>query len=149
MKWNNRRFYQLTNLELYNILQLRNAVFVVEQNCIYQDADGKDEKARHIFLKDGHTIVTYLRIFKAGDYFNNASIGRVVTHPDYRNKGYATQAIVKAINYIGKIWNERFIEISAQTYLIDYYQNLGFVPKGKPYLEDNIPHIRMLYDKEK
>ena len=149
MKWKSRRFHQLTNLELYNILQLRNRVFVIEQNCIYQDADGKDEQAQHIFLKNGHEIVAYLRVFKAGDYFDKPSIGRIVTHPDYRKKGYATEAIFKAINLICNGWHERFIEISAQTYLIDYYKRLGFNPIGTPYLEDGIPHIRMLYDKEK
>ncbi len=148
MKWKIRRFYQLNNLELYNIMQLRNQVFVIEQNCIYQDADGKDEKAKHIFLKNGHQIVTYLRIFKPGDYFENASISRIVTRPGYRNNGYATEAIFKAIEVICNGWKERFIEISAQTYLIDYYKRLGFNKIGEEYLEDGIPHIRMLYDKE-
>jgi len=148
MKWKNRRFYQLNNLELYNILQLRNQVFVIEQNCIYQDADGKDEIAKHIFLKNGHRIVTYLRVLRAGDYFENSSIGRIVTHPAYRRQGYATQAIFKAIDMICVGWQERYIEISAQTYLTNYYTRLGFKKTGEEYLEDGIPHIRMLYDKE-
>ena len=148
MHWKTKTFYKLINLELYNILQLRNEVFVVEQNCIYQDADGNDDKATHIFLKDKHEIVTYLRIFKPGDYFENAAIGRIVTHPDYRTNGYAIEAILKAINHITNGWHERFIEISAQKHLKNYYNRLGFQQISDEYLEDGIPHIRMIYDKE-
>lgn len=147
MEWKKVKFEELENQELYKILQLRNKVFVVEQNCIYQDADDNDEKAIHIFLKNKNEIVTYLRILKPCNYFENASIGRVVTNPKYRNKSFAKKAIRMAIKHIFNEWNQNQIEISAQTYLIEYYKKLGFETKGNEYLEDGIPHIRMIYKK--
>jgi ElaA protein len=146
MKWKTKTFYKLTNLELYKILQLRSQVFVVEQDCIYQDLDDKDQKATHIFLKDADEIVTYLRVFKPGDYFENAAIGRIVTHPKYRGNKYGVEAILKAINHIINGWHEQFIEISAQKHLKNYYNRLGFEQISDVYLEDGIPHIRMLYN---
>jgi len=146
MKLRTRTFYKLTNLELYNILQLRNEVFVIEQDCIYQDADGKDEKAIHVFFKDVDEIVAYLRVFKPGDYFENASIGRVVVNPKYRGQGFGVEIMLKGIFQIVKQMQEKKIEISAQTYLNKFYTRLGFKVVGEEYLEDNIPHIRMIYD---
>jgi len=147
MKWEIKPFNELNIKQLYNILQLRNEVFVVEQNCIYQDADGKDFNAIHIFLTDKDKIVAYTRVFKSGKYFSNASIGRVVVNPIFRNKNFGKKIMLKSINYVLKVLQENTIEISAQTYLDKFYRDLEFIPFGKEYLEDGLPHIRMIYKK--
>ena len=147
MKWEYKPFNELNIKQLYNILQLRNEVFVVEQNCIYQDADGKDFNAIHIFLTDKDKIVAYTRVFKSGNYFSNASIGRVVVNPIFRNKNFGKKIMLKSLDYVLKVLQENTIEISAQTYLDKFYRDLGFIPFGKEYLEDGLPHIRMIYKK--
>ncbi len=137
-------FNKLSTKELYDILRLRSEVFVVEQNCAYQDLDGKDEKALHVIgTKDNH-IVAYTRIFKAGDYYlTEASIGRVVVKKTERKNEYG-QAIMKAsIEAVGHYFEEIAVQISAQTYLIKFYKSLGFEEMGEQYLEDGIPHIKM------
>jgi len=139
-----KSFDQLDLQELYKILQLRNEVFVVEQNCIYQDADGKDQNAIHLFYKDKDKIAAYTRIFDAGKYFENASIGRVVVSPDYRKKGLGKKIMADSIDFIHNHLNQPVIEISAQTYLKKFYNELGFKEKGTEYLEDGIPHIKMI-----
>jgi ElaA protein len=137
----------LEKSDLYQIIQLRNQVFVVEQNCIYQDADDKDQKAFHLFAKQNDKIIAYARMFKSGDYFDNASIGRVVVNPTFRKQHLGKKLMQKAIDFVLNDLKENSIEISAQTYLIKFYKDLGFIPFGKEYLEDNLPHIRMLYKK--
>ena len=134
----------LKKSDLYQIIQLRNRVFVVEQNCVYQDADGNDQKAYHLFAKQDDKLFAYARIFKSGDYFDNASIGRVVVAPEFRKQHLGKKLMQKAIDFILNDLQENSIEISAQTYLIKFYKDLGFVPFGNEYLEDNLPHIRML-----
>jgi len=142
-----KTFDKLSTKELYQILQLRNKVFVVEQNCVYQDADAKDFVAQHIFLKDRDKIIAYLRICKPGDYFKNACIGRVVTDPDYRRQKIGHQIMQKAIDIITREMNENIIEISAQKYLLHFYRQLGFQEVGDEYLEDGLPHMKMIYKK--
>ncbi len=144
MKWISKTFDELNGLELYKILQLRNEVFVVEQDVVYQDADDKDQKAIHLFLKDIDKIVAYVRIFNAGDYFENPSIGRVVVHPQYRRKNFGKEVMEKAIRYVLINFENKKIEISAQTYLKKFYNNLGFKEEGEIYLEDTLPHFRMI-----
>ncbi len=143
--WHIKQFDELSNRELYQILQLRNKVFVVEQNCIYQDADEKDYDAFHLFLKQNTKIIAYARLFKAGDYFDRGSIGRVVVDPQHRKQNLGKKLMQKAIDFMVKNLKEKTIEISAQTYLIKFYNDLGFKETGEKYLEDNIPHIRMMY----
>ena len=143
--WHIKRFEELTTRELYQILQLRNEVFVVEQNCVYQDADGKDDKAFHLFLEKNGQIIAYVRIFKPGDYFERASIGRVVVHPDYRRQKLGNKLMQKAINFVTGTLQKNTIEISAQTYLQKFYNDLGFKATGEEYLEDGLPHIRMIF----
>jgi ElaA protein len=144
-----KKFDELTNKELYLILQLRNEVFVVEQNCVYQDADGKDDKAIHLFYKNGEEITAYTRLFSAGEYFDNASIGRVVVSPKYRRQNLGKKIMIDSINYLHNELKEPVIEISAQSYLKRFYNELGFKEKGKEYMEDGIPHIRMILNKKK
>lgn len=139
-----KRFEALTTNELYAILRLRSEVFVVEQDCVYQDLDDKDKKARHVIGWYDNTIVAYTRIFDVKLYFNEASIGRVVVDQTYRSKGFGIDIMNASINAIKKYYNQTQIKISAQTYLIKFYNNLGFKEQGKPYLEDGIPHTEMI-----
>ncbi|MEH6658747.1 GNAT family N-acetyltransferase [Leeuwenhoekiella marinoflava] len=137
-------FDQLTIHTLYELLQLRAEVFVVEQNCPYQDIDGKDQKALHVLgYKDGK-LVAYTRLFKSGAYFNNASIGRVLVKENQRQYGYGRVIMQNSITYIERIFDSKTIELSAQTYLKKFYNELGFEEVGEGYLEDDIPHIRMI-----
>lgn len=139
-----RTFEELTKQELYELLQLRAEVFVVEQDCVYQDIDGKDQKALHaIGVKDGK-IVAYTRIFNTGDYFSEASIGRVVVRNDYRKDNFGKQIMLASIEVIHDLFNETTIHLSAQTYLKKFYDSLGFEQVGEGYLEDGIPHIGMI-----
>lgn len=138
-----KRFNELSLIELYNLLQLRSEVFVVEQNCVYQDIDGKDEKAIHLIGTYGEEIVAYVRIFKPGDYFEKASIGRVVVKQKYRDRKWGYDLMQKAIAVTKSELNETNITISAQLYLKKFYENLGFVQTSERYLEDDIPHIEM------
>lgn len=130
--------------ELYNVLRLRSEIFVVEQDCVYQDIDGKDSKAIHIIGYKNKTVVAYTRIFKAGDYFDQASIGRVAVHEDYRKFGYGKVIMKASITAVQEHFNENEIKISAQKYLTKFYTDLGFNATGEEYLEDGIPHIAMM-----
>ena len=137
-------FSELTLQELYSILQLRSEVFVVEQNCVYQDIDGKDEKALHVIGWKNNEIIAYTRLFKPGDYFEFASIGRVVVAQNERRFKYGYDMMKGSIEAIETHFKEHTIKISAQAYLKSFYNNCGFKEFGEVYLEDAIPHIAML-----
>ncbi|MAU14678.1 MAG: GNAT family N-acetyltransferase [Muricauda sp.] len=139
-----KTFDQLTTEELYHILRLRSEVFVVEQDCVYQDVDNKDQKALHVIGVKNDEIVAYTRIFKPGDYFENVSIGRVVVRHDQRKYGLGKQIMQASLATIDERFPNKPIEISAQTYLLQFYTDLGFNAFGEEYLEDGIPHRRML-----
>ncbi len=139
-----KTFNELTSQELYDLLQLRSEVFVVEQDCVYQDIDGKDQKALHVLGYKDEKVVAYTRVFKPGDYFEQASIGRVVVKESERQFKYGydiMKASIDAIDFHFRVTN---IKISAQTYLRKFYNNLGFKQIGEEYLEDGIPHIAMI-----
>ena len=139
-----KTFDELTIHELYQILRLRSEVFVVEQDCVYQDVDNKDQKALHIIgMKDGQ-VVAYTRVFKPGDYFDNVSIGRVVVSQEQRQYGLGKQIMLASLAAIDQRFPNKPIEISAQSYLLKFYTDLGFSAFGEEYLEDGIPHRRML-----
>lgn len=138
-----KKFSELTTTELYSILKLRSEVFVVEQNCVYQDVDNKDQKAIHLFISDENEVIAYTRLFNKGDYFNQASIGRVVVHQKYRNKKLGHLLMKDSIKAIEKHYNTSKITISAQTYLKNFYESHQFKQVGEAYLEDGIPHIKM------
>jgi len=138
-----KRFNELSTTELYSVLQLRSEVFVVEQNCVYQDIDGKDAKAIHLLGTYNNELVAYVRIFKPGDYFEQASIGRVVVKQNYRNRNWGYVLMNEAIQATQTVFNETKITISAQLYLKKFYENLGFIQTSEMYLEDDIPHIEM------
>lgn len=139
-----KSFEELTKQELYYLLQLRSEVFVVEQDCVYQDIDEKDQKAIHILGFKNNTLIAYSRIFKPGDYFTQASIGRVVVSKKERSFKYGYDIMKASIKAIKNHYNQTHIKISAQCYLKQFYNNLGFKAIGSPYLEDNIPHIAMI-----
>ncbi len=139
-----KTFQELSLDELYQILQLRSEVFCVEQNCVYQDLDGKDKKAYHVIGTDKGQIVAYTRLFKPGDYFDEASIGRVVVKKSERKYGYGKEIMEVSIRIINKKFRTAGIRISAQSYLTKFYGSLGFMEEGEPYLEDGIPHVQML-----
>jgi ElaA protein len=147
LKWKLNYFKELSTEELYTILQLRNEVFVVEQNCVYQDADSKDSISFHLSGWDGVNLVAYCRILPPGVSYTEASIGRVVSSPQYRNKGYGKQLMNEAIIHTLAQFECNTIKISAQLYLQKFYEQLGFVKLSDSYLEDNIPHIEMLFSR--
>ncbi len=146
IKWKYKSFDELKTEELYEILRLRSMVFVVEQDCVYQDIDGKDRKAGHLIGTFDGNIIAYSRIFRAGDYFAEPAIGRVVVHPEYRRKRIGDDMMRRALDIIKETMKDcNSVRISAQMYLMDFYSALGFVPEGAEYLEDGIPHRNMLY----
>ncbi|WOC41177.1 GNAT family N-acetyltransferase [Polaribacter sp. HL-MS24] len=138
-----KKFTELTTTELYEILQIRSKVFVVEQDCVYQDLDGKDQKSLHVIGFKEDKIVAYSRIFKPGDYFQNASIGRVVVSISERKFGFGHDLMKASIKAIEDQYQVIDITISAQVYLQKFYESHGFFKIGESYLEDGIPHIRM------
>lgn len=138
-------FTELTNEDLYDIFQLRSEIFVVEQNCVYNDLDGLDKQAVHQFLRKDGEMVAYSRLLKPGTRFPDFSIGRVVVKESGRGTGLGKQMMVEAINFILNEWDAKRIKISAQRYLQNFYENLGFEIVTNEYLEDGIPHVGMLY----
>jgi len=140
-----KTFDQFDIQELYKILQLRSEVFVVEQDCVYQDMDGKDQKAIHISGYENDQLVAYTRFFKPGDYFEQSSIGRVVVSPQHRGKFYGKDIMVASIAF-AKAEHYPSIKISAQCYLDKFYSDLGFTATGEKYLEDGIPHQAMVME---
>ncbi|QNM85029.1 GNAT family N-acetyltransferase [Polaribacter pectinis] len=143
MEFQVKSFSELNTTELYEILQLRSEVFVVEQDCVYQDVDFKDQKSLHVFGRKKDRIVAYTRIFKPGDYFDNASIGRVVVAAEERKYGFGHDLMKASIKAVENHFKVDKITISAQVYLKKFYESHGFVKIGEEYLEDGIPHIRM------
>ena len=139
-----KEFHQLSVTELYQILQLRSAVFVVEQNCVYQDIDGNDQKALHVLGIIEGSVVAYTRCFGPGAYFDQSSIGRVIVAPNKRGAGLGHVIMKASIEAIEAVYKQNSIAISAQTYLEKFYQNHGFSQHGSGYLEDGIPHIKMI-----
>ncbi|WFO15010.1 GNAT family N-acetyltransferase [Cellulophaga baltica 4] len=139
-----KEFKDLSTIELYAILQLRSEVFVVEQDCVYQDLDGKDFKSLHVIGYHEEDVAAYTRIFKAGDYFEEASIGRVVVNPKYRKDGFGREIMKASIAAVKTAYDEDTIRISAQKYLLKFYTSLGFNVVGEEYLEDGILHMNMI-----
>jgi ElaA protein len=143
-----KKFEELSTQELYEILRLRSEVFVVEQNCPYQDMDRLDYESHHLFITDEYNneVTAYCRILPEGiSYQGYCSIGRVITHQDVRSKGLGKLLMITAIRKCGSLFPEQPIKISAQYYLLHFYQSFGFVEAGDVYLEDGIPHIAMIY----
>ena len=138
-----KRFNELFTHELYDLLRLRSEVFVVEQNCVYQDIDNKDQKAIHVLGYLNEKLIACSRIFAPGDYFKEASIGRVIVSPQHRANNFGHELMNVSIQAVVQHFNTTNITISAQEYLKKFYESHGFIQTSKPYLEDGIPHIEM------
>jgi len=136
-------FNELNLTELYNCLKLRSEIFVVEQNCVYNDLDGNDEVAYHLLAEEDNEIVGYARILPANTRFSVASIGRLVVDENHRFKGLARTIMESASSYIFEQWQSPLIQISAQKYLKGFYKSLGYSIISDEYLEDGIPHLKM------
>ncbi len=139
-----KTFSELSTEELYSMLRLRSEVFVLEQDCVYQDIDGKDQRAIHVLGMEDDLLVAYARCFKPGDYFEESAIGRVLVRENYRKMGYGHKITAAAIRGIQKEFGTDRIKISAQTYLVIFYESHGFKTVGDRYLEDGIPHVSMI-----
>ena len=145
MKWTLKKFHDLSVQEFHDIVQLRLDIFVVEQDCPYLDLDGKDEIAYHLFATtDSGKTVAYTRLFAPGDYYDEAAIGRVVVHKDYRQDGLGFELMSRSIEQIASLFNTKTIRIGAQQYLQKFYESLGFMSTGHDYMEDGIPHMYMV-----
>jgi len=139
-----KHFSQLNASELYSILHLRNEVFVVEQNCAYQDADNKDRFCHHLMLYAGQELAAYARLVPAGISYEETSIGRVVTAHGFRGTGLGKTLMQLAIQYCRELFGATPIRIGAQLYAKPFYTALGFDETGTVYDEDGIPHIQMI-----
>ena len=141
-----KHFDELSARELYDILALRDKVFVVEQECIYQEADGKDRRAYHVWLEENDEILAYLRVLDAGVSFEEVSIGRVIAAR--RRQGYGSRIVAEGIRVAQEKYDAKAIRIEAQTYARGLYEKLGFRQTTEEFLDDGIPHIGMLLELE-
>ena len=142
--WSLKSFQELSVDELYALMRLRQEVFIVEQNCPYLDADGKDKYAHHLMGYNNGKLVAYARLLPPGVSYTEASIGRVITATDERGKAFGQALMLKAIEEMQNLYGQAHIRIGAQQYLKAFYESFGFEQEGEPYLEDGIPHIIML-----
>lgn len=143
MEWTMKKFNELSLDELYAVLELRSEVFVVEQNCVYHDPDGKDQYAWHLMALEEGKLIAYARIFGPGVTYSDPSIGRVVTSPLKRGSGLGRELMKRAIEQCEKLFGRTSISLGAQLYLRNFYESLGFIVSGEEYIEDGIPHVAM------
>ncbi|MGB0882227.1 MAG: GNAT family N-acetyltransferase, partial [Vicingaceae bacterium] len=143
--WTTKAFKDLSIDEYFELLHLRTAVFVVEQDCPYQEVDEKDRKSFHLYGKtEKGEVIAVTRILPKGVSYDEISVGRVALKKEYRGKGIADTLMIETLQFIESEFGKQPIRISAQTYLLNYYNKHGFKQVGKGYLEDDIPHIEML-----
>lgn len=144
-KWKVSTFDDLSKIELYNLLVLRQEVFIVEQNCPYQDADSKDFNSHHLMgFDENKQIIAYLRIVAPDISYQEVSFGRIVTDIDERGTGLGIELMKTGLQFTESIYGKVDVRISAQTYLVSFYEKFNFISTGNEYLEDNIPHTEML-----
>jgi ElaA protein len=144
LHWRECHFSELSVHELYDVLQLRSAVFVLEQQCLYPDMDNQDFHARHLLGVADGIVLAYARLFAPGKVYTQASIGRVVTAQACRRTGVGRQLLREAIAAVERNWGAVPIRIGAQLYLTGFYESFGFKRDGEEYIEDGIPHVHML-----
>lgn len=144
VKWIWKQFSELSTNELYEFMVVRQRVFVVEQSCHYLDADGKDSSAFHLMGYLDGNLVAYARILEPGVSYEEVSVGRVLTTAEVRGKGIGVELMERSILMIEQEFGKVPIRLSAQTYLLKFYEDLGFRSTGKEYFEDEIPHTEML-----
>lgn len=140
-----KRFDELTAKELYEILRLRAEVFVVEQECVYQDCDDRDQNAWHLYAEENGIMQGCLRILEKGQTFDVVAIGRLAVKAECRGAGLARRMMEEALAFLCGRCGERIVKISAQVYVADFYKSLGFHPISDTYVEDGIPHMDMEY----
>ena len=145
--WHN--FDTISKEELYDVLSLRQRVFIIEQDCLYEDLDYSDQDASHLLLYKDDKLIGYSRVFPPGIKYDAASIGRIVTDSDYREKGYGRSITQESIRFLRNNFPGSDITISAQYRLVNFYEDLGFKREGSVYLEDNIDHIKMTLEANK
>ena len=141
--WHCKSFEELQSSELYKILAVRAEVFILEQECLYQDMDFDDQKALHLWAESNNEIAAYSRVFAPGIKYPQASIGRVLTAKKFRGIGLGKQLITHSLEVIQSKFETQYICISAQDYLLQFYADFGFEPTDISYLEDGIPHTEM------
>ena len=146
MKIEGKKCNELGLEELYEIFKLRSEGFVVEQECIYNDIDGKDLDSLHVMIKNDGRIEAYLRVIKEGVSYEDCSLGRVLVAKEARGRGLARRIVMEGIHCITKGWKERRITIGAQEYLKEFYGSFGFKAISDVYMEDGIPHVDMRYE---
>jgi|SRR5690554_3647286 len=144
MGWHLKTFQELTTEELYKILKERVEIFVVEQNCPYSEIDNNDQKAFHLYKEEGGEIIAYSRIFASGDYYKEASIGRVIVKEKYRKAGLGKELMKESLKFLRKELREKAVKIQAQDYLRKFYGSFGFELISEVYMMDNLPHVDML-----
>lgn len=148
LNWQFKHFNDLTLIEFHDIVSLRIKVFVVEQNCPYQELDGKDKKCYHLLCRNEKgALVGTFRILPPGLSYQEASIGRVVIDNEYRGLKTGHKMMEEALNFIEKEFGSSNVRISGQKYLENFYEKHGFTTTGKEYLEDGIPHVEMILKK--
>ncbi|MBR5661858.1 MAG: GNAT family N-acetyltransferase [Bacteroidales bacterium] len=138
-----KRFPELTTDELYELLRIRNDVFVVEQNCVYQDLDYDDQMAIHLWLTEDGEVVALCRVCPAGTHMPEVSIGRVIT--TVRGKGYGKRIMLEGIAAAKEFFNASVIDLEAQEYAKGFYEQVGFRQSSDPFILDGIPHVKMTY----
>jgi len=144
LKWQWCRLGELSAAQVYAVLAARVAVFIVEQNCAYQDLDGLDAEAEHLIAWSGAEVAGYLRVLAPGTRFDDPSIGRIITAKPFRGTGLGRELVAKGIEQARRRYPGRPVRISAQQYLEKFYREFGFATVSEPYLEDDIPHVEML-----
>ncbi|WP_096187107.1 GNAT family N-acetyltransferase [Evansella halocellulosilytica] len=148
MTWKIKFFDELTTTELYNILKERVQIFIVEQQCPYPEIDDNDQVAYHIFNEKDGEVAAYARVLPKGTTYDEAAIGRVIVKKEYRGHGLGNELMEQAMNLLTNRLDETEIKLSAQDYIKHYYAAFGFKQVSDVYLEDDIPHVDMLYKKE-
>ena len=140
-----KKFHRLTTDELYELLRVRSEVFVVEQNCVYQDMDGDDQNSIHLWMTKGERTVALARVCPAGTHMKEISIGRVITTE--RGKGYGKQIMLHAIDAAIEHFDAKCIDIEVQEYARGFYESVGFQQSSDTFMLDGIPHIKMTWKK--
>lgn len=144
MTWCIKSFQELTNDELYEILQVRTAIFVVEQKCAYLEVDGKDKLAYHLFKKENEKIIAYLRVLPKGISYREASLGRIIVKQAQRGTGLGRELVARGIDFLENQLHEKTIKIQAQSRLQTFYESFGFRSISDIYSDEGLPHVDML-----